>query len=138
MPPTSLHGLLIRSFRSDLKRQLFAPRGDIAAAIFAKVCFPGSADILFSDGSVLSPDWQVATDHFKFPAAILEVADSQSKKDGHKSLRHLADMYITSLMEIFDLSSGSMQETVKAKWQRYRFGGVDSVLTSMEMISLPR
>ena len=94
--PTIVHGLLLASIQFNISEQLETIRaGEDHAAILAKkiVCLD-SSDVLLQDGTVRCPDLEFQHIDSQFPGLIVEIVNSQTKKDGGKNLTKLADQYV--------------------------------------------
>lgn len=105
--PTSVHEYIGLALEKAIDQQLDIIKGgnDEVAMLVRKIDNSRSTSIFLEDGARHDPDGQFRYEGFKYPPLIIEVANSQSKKDGGKNLPKLADHYI---ME----SNGSIQTVI--------------------------
>ncbi|MCJ1250788.1 hypothetical protein MMC30_008016 [Trapelia coarctata] len=95
--PTNVHERLGCLIRSDIIEQLaeFRKGNNLAATLAQNIRPSGSASIFLEDGARRDPDMQFKYNGAHYPSLIVEIANTQSKKDGGKDLPKLADQYIT-------------------------------------------
>ena len=105
--PTLIHEYLGHAIEKAIEQQLDIIKGDNneLATLVQRIHNCRSTSIFLEDGARHDPDGQFRYKGFKYPPLIIEVANSQSKKDEGKHLSKLADHYI---ME----SNGSIQTVI--------------------------
>ncbi|MCJ1350315.1 MAG: hypothetical protein MMC33_000296 [Icmadophila ericetorum] len=87
--PTVVHGLLLASMQNEISRQLDVIQADEDhASILAKntLCF-SSSEVLLENGALRCPDLEFRHADCQYPRLIVEVANSQTKKDKRKKSR---------------------------------------------------
>lgn len=94
--PTNVHEQFLTLISFDIQTQLnnIQTGNDSAALLAQKIGCYGSADLHFKDGTWRSPDKEFGQNDAQYPGLIIEIANSQNKKDGGKDLPKLADQYI--------------------------------------------
>ena len=102
--PAAVHEYLASTVEAAIGWQLEVIRGGIdeIAMHVRKIRNCRSASIFLEDNTRRDPDSQFTYDGARWPPFVIEIANSQSKKDGGKNLPKLADQYITE-------SSGNIQ-----------------------------
>lgn len=105
--PTRVHERLLTLIQTDIQNQLdtIQTGNDLASTLAQKIGCDGSADLNLEDGALRSPDKEFGHKDAQYPGLIIEVANSQSKKDGGKDIPKLADQYIVE-------SNGSTQTVI--------------------------
>lgn len=91
-----IHELLLHWTQEEISSQLstIGDGNDSAATLAQKTTCYGSTTIFLQDGATRDPDTQFLYDTARYPGVVVEVAYSQSQKDGGKDLAKLADQYI--------------------------------------------
>ena len=105
--PTLVHECLGETVEEEIRKQLERIRNgnDQVAMLVQKIHNCHSASVFLEDGARHDPDGQFRYEGFKYPPLIIEVANSQSKKDKGKELPKLADHYVTE-------SNGSIRTVI--------------------------
>ena len=105
--PSDVHEGLGSSILLDIHTQLDAFRkgNNLAATLAQNIRFAASSSIFLEDGARRDPDMQFTYKAAKYPSLVVEIAYSQSSKNGGKNLSKLADQYITE-------SNGSIRTVV--------------------------
>lgn len=105
--PSNVHERLGCLIRCDIFAQLDAFRkgNNLAATLAQNIRPSGSGSIFLEDGARRDPDMQFKYTGAQYPSLIVEIAYTQSRKDGGKNLMALAEQYITE-------SSGSIQTVI--------------------------
>ena len=87
---------MIVSIRTEIDRQLASFRnGSSPTAFFAQqIESIDSTSLMFQNNLHYSPDMQYRHEGAEYPGLIVEVAYSQSNRDGGKNLLRLAEQYI--------------------------------------------
>ena len=94
--PSTIHEAFLGSITKDIDTQLSAisESNHSAAALARQIDHLCSSTIRLEDGSTHNPDSQYKHRAAQYPGVAIEVAYSQSKKEGGKILSKLADQYI--------------------------------------------
>jgi hypothetical protein len=102
-----IHEKLLASTEQDILSQLstIGAGNGSAAPLAQRIHSLRSSTIYLQDGATHDPDTQFVYEAAKFPGVVIEIAYSQSRKDGGKDLARLADHYIVE-------SSGSINMVI--------------------------
>jgi len=94
--PSRIHEVLLAFTEQDILSQLstIGAGNDSAAPLAQKIHSLRSSTISLQDGATHDPDTQFLYQAAEFPGVVIEIACSQSKKNGGKDLAKLADHYI--------------------------------------------
>lgn len=94
--PSTTHEIFGDYIYNDLWTQLSKIKldEDLAAPLAQNIFSSGSATLRLQDGTERAPDKQYIYLGAHYPSVVIEIAYSQSKKEGGKNLEKLADQYI--------------------------------------------